>query len=107
MGIGGALLFSALTVYFRDLEYILNILTMAWMYMTPILYSIDMVPEHIRPVLYYNPMTPVVVAYRDILYYQKAPEMKTLIYAVVLGIITLISGWIVFRKLQPNFAEEM
>lgn len=107
MGTGGALLFSALTIYFRDLEYILGIVTMAWMYMTPILYPIDQVPEQIQPVLYYNPMTSVIIAFRDILYYQQAPDMKTLSYAVIWGIAMLVLGWAVFSKLQRNFAEEL
>lgn len=107
MGIGGALLFSALTIYFRDLEYILGIVTMAWMYMTPILYPIDQVPEQIQPILYYNPMTSVIIAFRDILYYQQAPDMKTLLYAVIWGLVTFVAGWLVFSKLQQNFAEEL
>ena len=107
MGLGGAFLFSALTVYFRDLEYIIGIVTMAWMYMTPILYPIDQVPEQVQPLLYYNPMTSVVVAFRDILYYQQAPDMKTLIYAVVWGIVLLVVGSMVFSRLQHNFAEEL
>lgn len=108
MGIGGALLFSALTVYFRDMEYILNIVTMAWMYMTPILYPLDMISNaQIQQLLYLNPMTPVIVAYRDILYYQQAPEMKTLIYAVVWGIVVLTAGFVTFQKLQKNFVEEL
>lgn len=107
MGIGGALLFSAMTVYFRDLEYILNIVTMAWMYMTPILYPMDQIPEAIRSWLYFNPMTAVVVAYRDILYYQSAPDMQTLVYAIVWGVFTLVLGWCIFQKLQKNFVEEL
>ena len=52
MALGGAMLTSALTVYFRDLEYILGILTMAWMYFTPVVYSMEMVPDWIKP--YFN-----------------------------------------------------
>lgn len=107
MGIGGALLFSAWTVYFRDLEYILNILTMAWMYLTPILYPLETVPETIRDFLYLNPMTSVMIAYRDILYYKKAPDLQTLYYAVLWGIVLLAAGWWIFRKLQKNFVEEL
>lgn len=107
MGIGGALLFSALTVFFRDLEYILNIITMAWMYLTPILYPMEQVPEELHQLLYLNPMTSVIIAYRDILYYQQAPEMRTLIYAIVWGIGLLIIGFVAFQKLQRNFVEEL
>ena len=107
MALGGALLTSALTVYFRDLEYILGILTMAWMYMTPVVYTMDMVPEWLRPIFNLNPMTPVINAYRDILYYKQMPELSTLIQGFVLGIIVIIVGYIVFNKLQKGFAEEM
>lgn len=107
MGLGGALLFSALTVYFRDLEYIIGIVTMAWMYMTPILYPLDQLPEHIQPILYYNPMTSVIIAYRDILYYQQVPDLKTLAYALIWGIVLLILGSAVFSGLKRNFAEEL
>lgn len=107
MGIGTALLFSALTVYFRDLEYILNIVTMAWMYMTPILYPIAQIPEQYQQLLYMNPMTAVIVAYRDVLYYQQAPELKTLTYAVIWGVAVLLIGFVTFQKLQKNFVEEL
>lgn len=107
MGMGAALLFSALTVYFRDLEYVLNIITMAWMYMTPILYPINQIPEQFQGLLYINPMTSVIVAYRDILYYKQIPQLHTLLYATIYGVTTLIIGYIAFYKLQDNFVEEL
>ena len=110
MGIGMALLFSALTVYFRDLEYILNIVTMAWMYMTPILYPLEEVEKNVGDgvkFLYLNPMTSVTIAYRDILYYKQAPAMETLTYAVCWGFVVLVIGFITFQRLQRHFVEEM
>ncbi len=107
MALGGAMLTSALTVYFRDLEYILGILTMAWMYFTPVVYSMEMVPDWIKPYFNLNPMTPVINAYRDILYYKQVPHLSTLVQGLVLGIIVLIIGSISFRKLQRGFAEEL
>lgn len=107
MCLGGAMLTSALTVYFRDLEYILGIVTMAWMYFTPVVYSIDMVPENLRPFMNLNPMTPVIVAYRDVLYSKQVPHIGTLASGFVLGCIVLIVGCVVFQKLQRGFAEEL
>ncbi|MCR1919413.1 ABC transporter permease [Frisingicoccus caecimuris] len=107
MCLGGAMLTSALTVYFRDLEYILGIVTMAWMYFTPVVYSIDMVPENLRPFMNLNPMTPVIVAYRDVLYSKQVPHIRTLTSGFVLGCIVLIVGCVVFQKLQRGFAEEL
>lgn len=107
LALGFAFLTSGLTVYFRDLEYILGIITMAWQFLTPIMYSIDMVPEEIQPIFYANPMTAVIIAYRDILYYKQVPEIGTLLNALVLGVVVLLIGSIVFKKLQRHFAEEL
>lgn len=107
LALGIAMLTSALTVYFRDLEHILGIVTMAWMYLTPILYSVDMIPENLLPVFYLNPLTPIIIGYRDILYYKNIPHIGTLAHGLVLGVVILIIGWISFNRLQRGFAEEL
>lgn len=98
---------SAVTVYLRDLEHVLVIITMAWQFLTPVMYSINMVPEQIKPVFNLNPMTPIIVAYRDILYYQKAPKLMTLTQGVIFSFVLLVVGWNVFGHLKKHFAEEM
>lgn len=105
--LGIALLSSALTVYFRDLEHILGILSMVWMYMTPIMYSVDMVPENLIAFFNLNPMTPIIVAYRDILYYKQTPNISTLMQAFLIGMTVFVIGNVVFSVLQKNFVEEL
>lgn len=107
LALGMALIVSAATVYIRDLEYLLGIITMAWQFMTPIMYSIEMVPEELTPLFMLNPMTPVILAYRDILYYGKVPQLTTLMHAVGFGILLIFLGFFAFGKLKKHFAEEM
>jgi len=111
LGLGIALLTSALTVFFRDLAYILGIVAMAWQFLTPVMYSQEMVeealPAGMLKIWNMNPMTPMINAYRDILYYKTTPQLSTLAVAVVLGIVILVIGEIVFVKLQRGFAEEL
>lgn len=107
LALGIAMLTSALTVFFRDLEYILGIVTMAWMYLTPIMYEVDMIPEEFLSLFNLNPMTPIIVAYRDILYYKQIPRLSTLAQALAWGIIFLFVGSIIFNRLQKHFAEEL
>jgi ABC-2 type transport system permease protein len=102
-----AMISSAVTVYLRDVEYILGIITMAWQFLTPIMYSVDIVPAKLLPVFNLNPMTPIIVAYRDILYYKRVPELGTLVQAWSFGVILLIVGLVVFSKLKRHFAEEL
>ncbi len=107
LALGMAMLTSAVTVYFRDLEHILGIISMAWMYMTPIMYEKSIVPERLLPIFNLNPMTPVIECYRSVLYYKQIPDLTTLLWAAVLGIFFLIFGGIVFNKLQRHFVEEL
>jgi len=107
LAFGLVLLISSVTVYFRDLQFIINIFMMAWQFLTPVMYSVDMVPERLRPIFYLNPMTPIIVAYRDVLYYKQAPELNTFLTGTVMGLVMLIIGWISFTHLKRHFAEVM
>ena len=66
-----------------------------------------MVPEELQGLYHLNPMTSVIVAYRDILYYKKPPQLETLLNAVLLGILVLGFGWFSFSRLKRRFAEEL
>lgn len=103
--LGIAMIVAALTVYFRDLQYILGIFTMALQYMTPVMYGSEMVPDWAMPIFQANPMTPIIEMYRQILYYKEVPEMLSLLYVLALGIIFIVFGFFCFNKLQKGFAE--
>lgn len=107
LALGMAMLSSAITVYIRDLEYILGIITMGWQFLSPVMYSVEQVPEEARAIFYANPMAPIIIAYRDILYYGRVPELGTLLHAVLVGAGLLIVGTLLFGKLKRHFAEEM
>lgn len=105
--LGITMLVSAVTVFLRDVEYILNIVMMAWQFLSPVMYGVDMVPEEIKPIFMLNPMTSILMVYRDILYYKQAPDLSTLILAMILGVLILIIGVFTFEKLKKHFSEEM
>lgn len=107
IALGLTMLVSALTVYLRDIEHILGIVMMAWQFLTPIMYSTELVPDRYRMIFYLNPMTPIIIAYRDILYYRQIPNISTLYSAIVFGIGIVILGWALFSKLKKGFAEEL
>ena len=107
LALGLTMIMSAVTVYLRDMEYILGIITMAWQFLTPVMYSIEQAPEEVQMIFKINPMTSVIVAYRDILYYGRVPELGTLLSAAVVGLVMLLVGWFVFDHLQKRFVEEL
>lgn len=104
--LGLTFLVAAVTVYFRDLEYITGILVMAWQFLTPVMYSIDMVPEGIfRKIFELNPMTPIIINYREILYYKTQPTIRYLMMGGFYSVLFLIIGFCVFRLMQKRFSE--
>ena len=107
LALGITMIMSAVDVYFRDLEHILGIISMAWMFMTPIMYDINIVPARLLPLFRLNPMTSVVTAYRDILYAGSVPQLSTLGISLGMGIVFLVIGFLVFGKLKRRFSEVM
>ncbi|MBP5357656.1 MAG: ABC transporter permease [Treponema sp.] len=107
LAMGMTLLFSAITVYVRDIAHILGIVTMAWQFLTPVMYPSSRVPEQYLTLWNLNPMAHIIESYRDILYYKQIPDLKTLGTAVAMGIFFLIIGELVFSKLQRRFAENL
>ena len=90
LALGLALFVSGLVVYFRDLEHFLTVFVMAWQFLTPIMYSEEMVPEKFKNIYYLNPMTPVITAYRQILYYKTAPNLSTMLSSFGIGLFFLL-----------------
>lgn len=100
-----SIIISAVSVYFRDVEYIIGLVTMAWFYGTPIVYSLDIVPEHFRFLYSLNPMTHIIGYYRDILYFNKFPELSSIMISTAIFAIFFIVALFIFSNLQRKFAE--
>ena len=98
--IGIILITSAIDVYVRDAEYIIN-------FIVTMMYSTSLFPEKYRWLLYLNPMTTIINSYRDIFYYKQCPHFLALFGVLAVSIILLIIGVLIFRKLKKGFAEEV
>ena len=107
LSLGLLFILSAINVYVRDIEYLVGFLLNLLFYATPILYTADMFPESIRWVLYLNPMTTIIESYRNIFYYQQSPALIPLMIVFMVSFIILIIGYLIFKKLERGFAEEV
>ena len=107
LALGLCFIVSGATVYFRDLEHIMGILVMLWQFLTPVMYSVEQVPEEIRNVFMINPMTPIIICYRDILYSKQVPQLQNLLFSLGFGVLFLTIGWFLFLHFQKRFAEEL
>lgn len=105
--LGLSFIFSSITVYIRDVEYLLNVFMMLMFYMCPIVYSADMIPDKFLPLFKLNPMFHIIEYYRQILYYKQNPNIISLLWLLGICIIILVLGLMVFKKLEKRFAEEL
>jgi len=105
--LGLTLIVSSVTVFFKDMEHIITVMLMAWIYLTPILYSLELVPGPLRLIFKLNPMTAVIEGYHNILYWQKPPYFKLTLYGLLSAAAALGVGELIFSRLDDNFAEEL
>lgn len=101
MGVGMAL--SAVVVYFRDILHLYTVMTMAWMYVTPIFYPISALPEKVSFLLRFNPIYHYITFFREVVLYGTIPAASIWIGACVSSITAFAAGLLVFCKLQRNF----
>ena len=107
LSLGIIFITSAIDVYVRDLEYIVNFVVMMLFYATPVLYSTTLFPEKYRWILYLNPMTTIINGYRDIFYYKQLPNILHLGIVLLISLLLVIVGYKAFKKMEKGFAEEV
>lgn len=109
LSLGILFITSSINVYIQDLEYIVSFLLNMAFYGTPIIYEISQFASagSLLKFIELNPMTPIINAYRDVFLYHQWPNPLGLIYVTVFGLIVLIIGCFVFKKLEKGFAEQL
>lgn len=100
---GIALALSSLTVYFRDMQHLCSILTMGWMYATPIFYPLEQLPGFAQQLMKFNPMYHYINMFRNLVMYGNIPGPNTWFACAASAVVMLAIGLLVFRKLQRNF----
>ena len=101
---GVGLVLAAVTVTYRDFRYVVPFLIQAWLYLSPVIYPVSMVPERWKWVLSLNPMTGVIEGFRASLL-GKDWNLQSLAMACVVSVILLIYGLFYFRKMERRFAD--
>lgn len=106
--LGVILITSAIDIYVRDLEYIINFVVNMLFYATPILYSPEMFAgTPIATLIKLNPMGTIINAYRDIFFYKQMPNLVSLLVLIGGCFLFCVIGYFIFKKLSKGFAEEV
>lgn len=107
---GLAWLFACTNVFYRDVEHILSIVVMAWMYVTPILYPITILegkPAWAGLVMHLNPMTGIITAYQSTILDHQMPDWAWFGYSALAALAVFFIGFWVFNRYKFRFEEEV
>jgi homopolymeric O-antigen transport system permease protein len=102
LGIG--LIVSTLAVYFPDVAEMYQIILLAWMYLTPIIYPEEIVPANFQWIFKVNPMYYLVQIFRLPLLDKTVPTIEQILPAALFSILALVIGWIFFTSKSDEFA---
>ena len=115
--IGMCLLLATLDVFYRDTQIIIEVLMMAWFFVTPIFYPITQVPREATVfgitfnaqlwLRRLNPMASIIASYRDLLYRGEPTGLDFLLRTAATALVVLIVGYLVFLRYSPRFGEEV
>jgi ABC-type polysaccharide/polyol phosphate export permease len=103
--LGLGLLLSAANLFYRDVSQLLGVALSLWIFLTPVAYPLDRVPSSIRGLIQWNPMTPVVNGFHDLVIDGRLPTAGPLLESAAVSVVTFILGYAIFKWLEPLFAE--
>ena len=105
LAFGLGIVLGVLNVFSRDIGQVVAVLINLWFWLTPIVYSMDMVNEDIGSIIKLNPMTTLIGVYQDILVFNKWPDWNSLISPLVLTLTLLILSITIFRRASADLVD--
>jgi ABC-type polysaccharide/polyol phosphate export permease len=115
--LGLTFLLSTLNVFYRDTRHLLGVAVRAWFFLTPVVYSINIVPQErqilgitFNPRLWLyrlNPMASVIASYRNLLYHGEPTGLDFLLRTAVTALLVFVVGYLVFLRYSSRFGEEV
>ena len=102
-GIG--LLLSAFNLFYRDVQYLFNLVLTLWFYLTPVIYAPEFFPGKYRFIFKFNPMAVFINAYRKTLLGGDFPKFSSLFIGLVISLILFVFAYKIFKKLEGVMAD--
>lgn len=103
--IGVTLWAAAVNVFYRDIRFVIPLALQLWLYSTPVIYPLNVVPETLRPIYLLNPMVGIIDNYRRVLLLGTAPDPLSLLLAAVLALAVASLAYVYFKRVEWLFAD--
>jgi lipopolysaccharide transport system permease protein len=94
-------------VFSRDVAQVMLVVMQLWFWLTPIVYPLAALPEDLRPIIGYNPMTPLVAIYQDALLFDRWPSLATLVAPALTAALVFLLAMFAFRRASPELVDAL
>ena len=105
LGLGIGLIITSLTTKYRDLTHLVGFAVQLWMYATPIVYPLSMVPEKWRSLYVLNPVVPILESFKHAFFSTGMPSVTEYGISIVTTIFLLFAGIFTFNFVEKNFVD--
>ena len=105
ISIGFGILLSSLTTKYRDLTFAMSFLVQLWMFATPIVYPVSIIPDRFIFLAMLNPMTSVVETFRWIIFQTPIIDLKYIFLSLIITVIFLLLGALMFNRMEKTFMD--
>ena len=105
LSLGVGIWLSALTIRFRDIQYVIPFMVQIGLYLTPVAYPSSIIPSQYKSLYYLNPMAGIIDGFRWSLLNSPLPDSRYLFYSVAITLLILVSGVYYFRRVERVMAD--
>lgn len=103
--VGLTLLTSAINVFYRDVNPVVQIALQMWLYLTPVAYPLSHTSPRLRWLFVLNPLTAIVEGFRSSLIFNRAPDWSIVSISASITVVLFACGFVTFKKMDKYFAD--
>ena len=102
-----SLVLAMTNLFYRDVKYLLEFVIAVWMFATSVVYPLDQIDGRLGVVLRFNPMVPIIDAFRSVVVAGRVPNLTSFAAVAVLSFLALCVAWVGFHRAELQFAENI
>jgi len=104
---GMALILSIVRLYFKDIQSVWGIVVISLIFITPVFWEVEDMPEDIAQIFLLNPLAMIMEMGHEVILYNTVPSLEETIYSVSTSFATLFVGWVLFKKSEKKIVEKL
>lgn len=98
-------LFSSLAVYVRDIPQFIGVMTAVVLFLSPIFYPADALPENFQKLIAFNPLSTIIEESRQVLFWGQIPNVYRYILCLIQSAVFMVFGFAWFQKTRKGFSD--